>query len=53
MPLTGGLLHYLSQTWVNWGEIAALTLITMLPVLAVVFYLQKYLVRALTFGAVR
>jgi len=53
MPLTGGLLHYLSQTWVNWGEIAALTLITMLPVLVVVFYLQKYLVRALTFGAVR
>lgn len=53
MPLTGGLLHYMSQTWVNWGEIAALTIITVLPILGVVYYLQRYIARALTFGAVR
>ena len=53
MPLTGGLLHYMSQLWMNWGEIAALTLITMAPILVGIFYLQKYIARALTFGAVR
>jgi len=53
MPLTGGLLHYMAQLWVNWGEIAALTLITMVPILAVIFYLQKHIARALTFGAVK
>jgi len=53
MPLTGGLLHYMSQTWVNWGEIAALTIITISPILGFLYYLQRYLARALTFGAVR
>ncbi|MEM2910545.1 MAG: carbohydrate ABC transporter permease [Nitrososphaerota archaeon] len=53
MPLSGGLLHYLAQTWVNWGEIAALTIITIIPMLVGIFYLQKYIARALTFGAIR
>jgi len=53
MPLTGGLLHSVSQLWVNWSEIAALTVITMAPILVAIFYLQKYIARALTFGAVK
>ena len=53
MPLTGGLLHYVSQIWVNWSEIAALSLIAMAPVLAAIYFLQKHIATALTFGAVR
>jgi len=53
MPLTGGLLHYMSQIWVNWSEIAALSVIANLPVIIAIYFLQKHIATALTFGAVR
>jgi multiple sugar transport system permease protein len=38
---------------VKWGEMAAVGIIGLLPVLAVVFLLQKHIVRGLTMGAVK
>jgi len=52
-PLTHALLHYLSELWVNWGEIAAITLLAMVPALVFAYVIQRYIVRGLTFGAVR
>jgi len=36
-----------------WGEIGALTVIAILPVVALALLLQRYVVRGLTFGAVK
>ena len=38
---------------VQWGQMAALMAIAMLPPLIVAVFLQKYIVRGLTFGAVK
>jgi multiple sugar transport system permease protein len=38
---------------IPWGEIAAGSILTLLPMMAVVFALQRHIVRGLTLGAVR
>ncbi len=38
---------------VKWGELAIVGLVALLPVLAVVFVLQRHIVRGLTMGAVK
>jgi multiple sugar transport system permease protein len=38
---------------IQWGEIAALTVIAIVPVIALALLLQRYVVRGLTFGAVK
>jgi multiple sugar transport system permease protein len=38
---------------VRWGEMAIVGVFALLPVLAVVFTLQRYIVRGLTLGAVK
>jgi multiple sugar transport system permease protein len=38
---------------VKWGELAIVGLCALLPVLLVVFTLQRYIVRGLTLGAVK
>jgi multiple sugar transport system permease protein len=38
---------------IQWGEIGALTVIAILPVVALALLLQRYVVRGLTFGAVK
>ncbi|MDR1801831.1 MAG: carbohydrate ABC transporter permease [Lachnospiraceae bacterium] len=40
-------------TQIQWGAMAALMCIAMLPTLAVAIFLQKYIVRGLSFGAVK
>lgn len=37
----------------NWGRIAAIEIIYIIPVIILVFWLQKYMLRGLTFGTVR
>jgi multiple sugar transport system permease protein len=48
---------YLSQfsgsTYVVWDQYMAVGLVAVAPILAVTFWLQKHLVRGMTFGAVR
>ena len=36
-----------------WGQLAAVSVVVSLPVIAFVWYLQKHLVRGLTFGAIK
>jgi multiple sugar transport system permease protein len=45
--------RFVQSYQVLWGEISAAGLMAMVPMLALVFYLQKYIVRGLTFGAVK
>lgn len=37
----------------NWGRVAAIEVIYILPIIILVFWLQKYMLRGLTFGTVR
>lgn len=52
-PLTLGLLSFFSVQEVKWGQLAAATVITIVPELILAFAVLKYLIRGLTFGAVR
>jgi multiple sugar transport system permease protein len=36
-----------------WGEIGALTIVAIVPVVVLAIVLQRYVVRGLTFGAVK
>ena len=42
-----------SPTKILWGEMSALTILTILPILFLAVFLQRYLVRGLAFGAVK
>jgi len=37
----------------NWGRVTAIEVVYILPIIILVFWLQKYILRGLTFGAVR
>lgn len=51
--ITTGLAGFVSVTGTNWGEMAAVATITIIPALLVVAFAQRYIVRGLTFGAVK
>lgn len=44
---------YLSVSGVKWGEMAATGVLSVLPVLGFAIAVQKYMIRGLTFGAVK
>ncbi len=52
-PGTVATLGFISYESVLWGQMAAATVITILPPLALSIFIQKHLVRGLTLGAVR
>ena len=52
-PTTVGTLGFISYESVLWGQMAAATILTILPPLLLSVFIQKYLVRGLTMGAVR
>lgn len=52
-PSTVGILGFISYESVLWGQMAAATMITILPPMILALVIQKYLVRGLTMGAVR
>ncbi|KAA3627165.1 MAG: carbohydrate ABC transporter permease, partial [Proteobacteria bacterium] len=41
------------HTGTLWGQVAAASVVQSLPVLVFTFFIQKHLVRGLTFGAVK
>ena len=47
------LLGFIGYTEVKWHLLAAATIIASLPLLAIAFFVQKYLIRGLTFGAIK
>lgn len=52
-PLTLGLLGFFDVAEVKWGQLAAATVIAIVPELILAFAVLRYLIRGLTFGAVR
>jgi glycerol transport system permease protein len=51
--VTTGLAEFVTVTGTNWGEMAAVSMITLLPALVFLAFVQRYIVTGLTFGAVK
>ena len=52
-PVTVGLLSFMGSTEVAWGLMTAATVITIVPEMIMALAVQKYMIRGLTFGAVK
>ena len=51
--VTTGLAEFVTVTGTNWGEMAALAMVSLLPALLFLTLVQRYIVTGLTFGAVK
>ena len=51
--ITTGLAEFVTVTGTNWGEMAAVATISVLPALIFLVFVQRYIVMGLTFGAVK
>lgn len=51
--ITTGLAEFVTVTGTNWGEMAAVATISLLPALIFLVFVQRYIVMGLTFGAVK
>ena len=51
--ITTGLAEFVTVTGTNWGEMAAVATLTLIPSLIFVAIAQRYIVMGLTFGAVK
>jgi multiple sugar transport system permease protein len=52
-PVTVGLLSFMGTNEVQWGLMAAATVIAIIPEFALALSVQRYMIRGLTFGAVK
>jgi ABC-type glycerol-3-phosphate transport system permease component len=52
-PLTVGIARYVGAISVDWGKSSAAATITIVPIIVVGFFMQKYLVSGMTAGAVK
>jgi multiple sugar transport system permease protein len=51
--ITTGLAEFVSVTGTNWGQMAAVSMVSILPALVFLVFVQRYIVTGLTFGAVK
>ena len=51
--ITTALAEFVTVTGTNWGELAAMSMITLVPSAIIVIVAQRYIVMGLTFGAVK
>lgn len=51
--ITTGLAEFVTVTGTNWGEMAAVAMLALLPALLFLALVQRYIVMGLTFGAVK
>lgn len=51
--ITTGLAEFVTVTGTNWGQMAAVAMLTILPAALVLALVQKHIVAGLTFGAVK
>lgn len=51
--ITTGLAEFVTVTGTNWGQMAAVAMLTLLPAAIVLALVQKHIVAGLTFGAVK
>lgn len=52
-PVTPSLMGFISYEQVLWGQMGAAAIVTLIPSVVLAFLIQRYLVRGLTFGAVK
>jgi multiple sugar transport system permease protein len=52
-PITVGAIQFISYESVLWGQMAGASLISIVPQLIAAIFIQKYIVRGLTMGAVK
>jgi multiple sugar transport system permease protein len=52
-PVTVGAIQFISYEQVLWGQMAAASLVSVVPQLILSLFVQKYIVRGLTMGAIR
>jgi multiple sugar transport system permease protein len=52
-PVTVGAIQFISYEQVLWGQMAAASLVSVLPQLILSLFVQKYIVRGLTMGAIK
>jgi len=52
-PVTVGLMSFMAYNEVLWGQMAAATVITIVPEIILALLVQPYMIRGLTFGAVK
>jgi multiple sugar transport system permease protein len=52
-PVTVGAIQFISYEQVLWGQMAAASLVAVVPQLVLSLFVQKYIVRGLTMGAIR
>jgi len=52
-PVTVGAIQFISYEQVLWGQMAAASLVAVAPQLILSLFVQKYIVRGLTMGAIR
>ena len=51
--ITTGLAEYVTVTGTNWGQMAATAMLTLIPALIFLGFVQRHIVAGLTFGAVK
>ena len=51
--ITTGLSEYVTTTGTEWGTMAAIAIITLIPALIIFSVVQRHIVAGLTFGAVK
>jgi len=51
--ITTGLSEFVTVVGTNWGQMAAVAVVCLLPGLLLLFFVQRYIVAGLTFGAVK
>jgi ABC-type glycerol-3-phosphate transport system permease component len=51
--ITTGLSEYVTTTGTEWGKMAAIAIITLIPALVIFAVVQRHIVAGLTFGAVK
>lgn len=51
--ITTGLAEFVTVTGTNWGEMAAVAFVAIMPALIFLVFVQRYIVTGLTFGAVK
>jgi len=52
-PVTVGILNYVGYHQALWGEMAAALIITMIPGAVISIFVQKHIVRGLSYGAIK
>lgn len=51
--ITTGLAEFVTVIGTNWGEMAAVSVVCLLPAIIFLGYIQRYIIAGLTFGAVK